>query len=96
MRGLVGSDAYMELFREERTRLDRLLRLDPVRLRRLVPRTIRQSLYDRLLRHYRPDRDPRAETIGLGDFELRSDHLEATLDLCAVCRSPLVQARSGA
>ena len=49
MRGLVGSDAYMELFREERARLDRLLRLDPLRLRRLVPRAIRQSLYDRLL-----------------------------------------------
>lgn len=96
MRGLVGSDAYMELFREERTRLDRLLRLDPIRLRRLVPRTIRQSLYDRLLRHYRPDRDPRAEMIGLGDFELRSDHLAAALDLCAFCRSPLLAAHTGA
>lgn len=96
IRGLVGSDAYMELFREERAKLDRLLRLDPLRLRRLVPRTIRQSLYDRLLRHYRPDADPRAEAIGPGDFELRSDDLEASLDLCAVCRSPLVRARAGA
>jgi len=96
MRGLVGSDAYMELFREERTRLDRLLRLDPLRLRRMVPRRIRQSLYDRLLRHYRPDVDPRAETIGLDDFELRSDHLEGSLDVCAVCSSPLAQVRAGA
>jgi SAM-dependent methyltransferase len=94
--GLFGSDAYMELFKEERTRLDRLLRLDPLRLRRLVPRVIRQSLYDRLLRHYRPDADPRAETIGLGDFELRSDYVEGSLDVCALCRSPMVRVRTGA
>ena len=72
---------------EERATLDRLLRLDPLRLRRLVPRAIRQSLYDRLLRHYRPDADPRAEAIGADDFELRSDHLEESLDVCA--RVPL-------
>ena len=96
MLGLVGSDAYMELFREERARLDRLLRLDPLRLRRLVPRAIRQSLYDRLLAALPTGRDPRAETIGAGDFELRSDQLEGSLDVCAVCRSPLVQARTGA
>ncbi len=96
MRGLVGSDAYMELFREERAKLDRLLRLDPLRLRRLLPRAIRQSLYDRLLRHYRPEADPRAEAIGVGDFELRSDHLEESLDVCAVCRSPLVPEPTGA
>ena len=96
MRGLVGSDAYMELFSEERERLDRLLRLDPLRLRRLVPRAIRQSLYDRLLRRYRPDVDPRAEAIGVDDFALRADHLEESLDVCAVCRTPLVQMRTGA
>ena len=94
--GLFGSDAYMELFREERARLDRLLRFDPLRLRRLVPRATRQSLYDRLLRHYRPGGDPRAEAIGPEDFELRSDQLEESLDVCAVCHSPLVQARTGA
>jgi SAM-dependent methyltransferase len=96
IRGLAGSDAYMELFREERAKLDRLLRLDLLRLRRLVPRAIRQSLYDRLLLHYRPEADPRAEAIGVGDFELRNDHLEGSLDVCAVCRSPLLGVRTGA
>ena len=37
LRGLFGSERYMELFREERAKLDRLLRRDPLRLRRLVP-----------------------------------------------------------
>ncbi|HEY8640606.1 MAG TPA: methyltransferase domain-containing protein [Solirubrobacterales bacterium] len=88
VRGLFASDAYMELFREERAKLDRLLRLDPVRLRRLVPRAIRRSLYDGLLRRYRPARDSRAEAITIEDFELRSDRLEESLDLYAFCRSP--------
>jgi SAM-dependent methyltransferase len=90
VRGLFASDLYMELYREERAKLDRLLRLDPLRLRRFVPRRIRQSLYDRLLRHYRPAEDPRAEAIAIEDFELRSGPLEESLDLYAICRSPLV------
>jgi SAM-dependent methyltransferase len=94
--GLAGSDAYMEIFREERAKLDRLLRLDPLRLRRLVPRRLRQSLYDRLLRHYRPDADPRAEMIDVDDFELRRDQLDEALDVCAVCHSPRPQGTHGA
>jgi SAM-dependent methyltransferase len=89
VRGLFASERYMELFREERAKLDRLLRLDPLRLRRLVPRAVRQSLYDGLLRHYRPPADPRAEAIAIEDFELRSSFLEEALDLYAFCRSPL-------
>ena len=49
----------------------------------------RQLIYDRMLRHYRREEDGRAEQIDVGDFELRSDGLEAALDLCAVCRSPI-------
>jgi SAM-dependent methyltransferase len=90
VQGLFASDRYMELFREERAKLDRLLRLDPVRLRRLVPRRARQYLYDALLRHYRPPDDPRAEPLTVEDFELRRGPLEESLDLYAVCRSPLV------
>jgi SAM-dependent methyltransferase len=96
VRGLFGSDAYMELFRDERTKLDRLMRLDPLRLRRLIPRTIRQWLYDALLRHYRPRDDARAEAISTDDFELRSSPLDQSLDLCAFCGSPLVRVHTGA
>jgi SAM-dependent methyltransferase len=88
MRGLFASDRYMELFREERATLDRLLGRDPVRLRRLVPRRVRQRLYDGLLRHYRPPEDPRAEAIGIEDFELGSEQLAESLDLYALCKSP--------
>ena len=88
MRGLFASDLYMELFREERATLDRLLRADPLRLRRVVPRRGRQHLYDLLLRRYRPPTDPRAEAITVDDFELRERDLEQALDLYAFCRAP--------
>jgi SAM-dependent methyltransferase len=88
LRGLFASELYMELFREERATLDGLLRVDPLRLRRLVPRRLRQHLYDRLLRHYRPRHDPRAEAITIEDFELRPSLLDESLDLYAFCRSP--------
>jgi SAM-dependent methyltransferase len=91
--GLFGSDRYLELFWEERATLDRLLRVDPLRLRRLVPRAARQSLYDGLLRHYRPADDTRGEAITTDDFELRADGLEQSLDVVAICRSPLPDKR---
>ena len=49
LRGLFGSPRYLELVAAEHSRLDRLLRRDPLRLRRLVPRTVRQRLYDSCL-----------------------------------------------
>jgi SAM-dependent methyltransferase len=88
LHGIFGSERYLELFREERVKLDRLVRLDPLQLRRLVPRRIRQWLYDALLRHYRPTGDPRAAAIEERDFELRETGLEEALDLSAVCRWP--------
>jgi len=88
VRGLFASDLYMELFTEERATLDRLLRADPLRLRRVVPRRGRQHLYDLLLRRYRPPTDPRAEAITVDDFELCERDLEQALDLYAFCRAP--------
>ena len=86
--GLFGSARYMELFDEERRKLDRLLARDPLRLRRMVPMRARRALYDWLLRRSRADADPRAQAIVPGDFELRPTGLEEALDLMAVCRSP--------
>lgn len=93
--GVFGSERYMELFDEERATLGRLLRLDPLRLRRLVPRRARQRLYDALLRHYRPPDDPRAEAITPEDFELRDSDLDRALDLVAFCRTPLGASANG-
>jgi SAM-dependent methyltransferase len=88
VRGLFGSPRYMELFEEERGRLDRLLRADPLRLRRVVPRRVRQPLYDRLLARARRREDPRASAIGEEDFSLRTDGLDEALDVLAVCAGP--------
>jgi SAM-dependent methyltransferase len=88
LRGLFGSARYRSLVAAEHARLDRLLGRDPLRLRRLVPRRVRQRLYDRLLRRARADPDPRAAAIAPEDFELRSVRLDEALDLVAVCRRP--------
>ena len=86
VRGLFGSERYLELFVEERRRLDRLLATDPLRLRRAVPRRLRQRLYDLMLTRARRAPDPRAEAIGPDDFEVRDHPLASCLDVIAVCR----------
>jgi SAM-dependent methyltransferase len=58
MAGLFGSPRYLSLVAKERARLDRLLAIDFLRARRLVPRSARKRLYDLLLSRARraPDR----------------------------------------
>jgi SAM-dependent methyltransferase len=87
IRGVFGSSRYMELFDAERAKLDRLLGLDPLRVRRLVPNRVHRYLYDLLLRRYRREDDPRSAAITTADFFLRDRDLEAALDLCAICRA---------
>jgi SAM-dependent methyltransferase len=84
--GLAGSPRYRELVAGEHARLDRMLRRDPLRARRLVPRGTRQVLYDRLLNRARRDADPRAAAITEGDFSVVENGLEDVLDVIAVCR----------
>jgi SAM-dependent methyltransferase len=88
VRGLFGSERYMELFDEERATLNRLLALDPLRLRRAVPNAARRRLYDLMLRRSRRDEDPRAAAITPDDFHIRDDELGRSLDLCAICSAP--------
>jgi SAM-dependent methyltransferase len=84
--GLFGSELYEELAAEERRTLDRLLRLDPLRVRRLLPRGVRQRLYDRKLTRERRRTDPRAAGIEIGDFRLTEERLDEAVDLVAICR----------
>jgi SAM-dependent methyltransferase len=84
--GLFGSERYLQLFDEERRRLDRLLRMDPLRLRRALPRRPSQRLYDLMLTRARSRPDTRAAAIGVDDFELRGNGLACCLDVVAVCR----------
>jgi SAM-dependent methyltransferase len=85
LRGLHGSARYRALVETERRELDRLLARDPLRLRRLVPRALRQQLYDRKLRTSRAVALPGAEEIGPHDFTLEEQSLESALDLIAIC-----------
>ena len=94
--GIFGSPAYERLVASEHRRLDALLAKDPLRLRRLVPRRLRQLLYDHLLVRARSEPRTEAASIGIGDFDLRGAPLERALDLVAVCERPLrVKLRGG-
>lgn len=86
--GIFGSDRYMELHDGERQKLDRMLRLDPLRLRRLVPVRVKQRLYDSILRRSRKLDDAGAEAIGADDFHLANEAPESSLDVVAICRNP--------
>lgn len=87
LRGLFGSERYRALVDGERRRLDAVLRMDPLRLRRWVPRGARQRLYDWQLRRARRDENPGSAAIGPEDFELRDGRLDEALDLVAICRT---------
>jgi SAM-dependent methyltransferase len=84
---IFGSERYRDIVSREHAKLDALLRKDPLRLRRLVPRSVRQRLYDRRLRRERAAADPQAAAVTVADFRLEDRGLEAALDLVAVCRS---------
>jgi SAM-dependent methyltransferase len=84
--GLFGSERHRAFVAREHEKLDRLLRRDPLRLRRLLPRRVRQGLYDWRLSRERADPDPEAEAIGVDDFSLGREDVERAFDLVAVCR----------
>jgi SAM-dependent methyltransferase len=83
--GLFGSQRYLDLVAAEQGDLHRLLRWDPLRARKLLPRLVRKRLYDWGLRRQRATTDARASAIGLSDFELKSFPLAEALDLVAIC-----------
>jgi len=86
--GLQVSDRYRAIHDDERRELDRLLALDPLRLRRLVPRPLRQHLYDRRLNGDRLAPRQGALDVGPDDFWLEDGRLEQSIDLFAVCTDP--------
>lgn len=86
LHGLFGSDRYMEFDRDEHRKLDALLGMDPLRVRRLVPRRMRQRLYDQQLTRHRRQPHRLAGEITVDDFSLGQERIEQALDLVAVCR----------
>jgi SAM-dependent methyltransferase len=85
---LHASDRYVAIHDREREDLDRLLARDPARLRRLVPRRVRQRLYDRRLSADRRTPRPGALQITPDDFWLGPDRLDHAMDLFAICDRP--------
>ncbi len=83
VRGLFGSERVRALVAAEHRQLDRLLALDPFRVRRWVPRRARQVLYDRTLARRRAAPSLEAATIGVEDFSLGGPPVEHALDLVA-------------
>ena len=88
MAGIFGSDRYRAIVAREHARLDALLALDPLRLRRLVPRSARQRLYDWRLSRERIGKGADVLEITPDDFTLGHIAIEAAYDLVAVCRVP--------
>ena len=91
MWGLFGSPTYLEFQQGELAKLNRLLRLDPLRLRRLIPRRGWQWAYSFALERSRGAGrpvPPLALRITPEDFSLGQDDLDSCLDVIAVCRSP--------
>ncbi|MGH2866689.1 MAG: class I SAM-dependent methyltransferase [Solirubrobacteraceae bacterium] len=85
VRGIDASDRYRAIYDEERRELDRLLARDPLRLRRLIPRRLRQRLYDWRLRADRATPRAGALEIEPGDFWLSEQGLEHAFDLVVIC-----------
>jgi SAM-dependent methyltransferase len=84
--GIFGSDRYRALVATEHRKLDTLLRKDPLALRRRLPRTLLQRLYDWRLGRERADPAPEAAAITVEDFHLAHADLDSALDVVAVCR----------
>ncbi len=87
MRGVCGNERVMTFERARGAQANRILRLDPLGLRRLLPRTLIEWAYPRLARLVRrniaqSDRAP--ATISPADFHISAD-AEGSLDLLAMC-----------
>ena len=87
--GLQGSQRQLEFVSGELKRLDRLLSLDPLRLRRFVPNRVKRFLYDLLLKVTRWKENELALAITDADFHVVDcDDVDKSLDLIAICRRP--------
>jgi SAM-dependent methyltransferase len=83
--GLFGSARVQELLTRQKARMERVLGLDVLGLRRRLPRRLLQRLYDASLRVDRRRQDAVAVAVTIDDFSLARELLDAALDLVAVC-----------
>jgi SAM-dependent methyltransferase len=83
--GIMGSRRYATVVEQDHRKLNAILRLDPFRLRRLIPRRTRQHLYDLTLTRARARASPLQAEIGPEDFQLAEGPLDEAYDLLAEC-----------
>jgi SAM-dependent methyltransferase len=88
--GVFGNDRVRELQSSRRLHVERILNLDPLRLRRFLPDSVQKWAFARLARFVRRRMraDHREAFSGLdpSDFTVRPDHLDESIDLLAICR----------
>lgn len=84
--GLFGSERYAEFDRVEKARMERILGLDVLGVRKRLPRRTLMWAYDTSLRLTRRRATPLAASIGVEDFSLGDTGVERALDVVAVCR----------
>lgn len=83
--GLMGSRRYTAFDRAEKRRMEAVLRLDVLGLRRRISMRSRQRLYDAALRATRRRGSVAGDAITPEDFHLSPEGLDGSLDLVAVC-----------
>jgi SAM-dependent methyltransferase len=89
--GLFGSARYTSIMDGEKRTMNMLLRLDFMKIRRLIPLKLKAFLYDTVLTVTRvPRKRSEDASITIGDFSLGTENLESAADLIAVCRAPRV------
>jgi len=89
MRGVCGNERVMAFERARGQHANSILRLDPLGLRRLLPRRLIEWAYPRLAKLVRRNiaqADASTATISPADFEIRAD-AGNSLDLLALCRA---------
>ncbi len=88
MRGVRGSERVMQFERARGEQANRILRLDPLGLRRFLPRAVIEWAYAKLARLVRRRIASGGKSmlqISPEDFQI-SDFAEESLDLLAICR----------
>ncbi|HYF28651.1 MAG TPA: class I SAM-dependent methyltransferase [Baekduia sp.] len=86
VRGLFGSARMQRFLDDQRDRMERVLRLDVLGVRKRLPRRALMWLYDTALTRSRRTVSPDAAAITPDDFHLADDGLERCLDVVGIGR----------
>ncbi|MBI1816124.1 MAG: class I SAM-dependent methyltransferase [Deltaproteobacteria bacterium] len=89
MHGVCGNEKVMAFERARGVQAGKILRLDPLGLRRVLPQALIEWVYPKLARLVRQNiarADGATDAIGIDDFHI-STNPEGSLDLLAICQA---------